>query len=306
MKIYFSPEGPGSTPSASPAPAAPAAPEAAPASQPAPAAAPASESSSNSSLIPKDVLAIFEHNPFDQPTDPAAQTPAAAPSPAEQQGQPPAPAATATPPAPGADLGTLQQQIALLTEHALRTPATPPQGQPQAPDVALPQHGYSFTLPEPLVAAMASENPVERGQAIGALIQGTAQHVHREVVRHMRAEFARVMPQFVQQQIQAATHQQALATDFYSAYPQFNNPAIKQLVGTIAPQVAHRMGAQGWTVELRDAIAREVQNILQSVNGQAPQPAAPAPQAPGMPQILNGGARPAPAPVNDIEATLFG
>ena len=48
-----------------------------------------------------------------------------------------------------------------------------------------------MTIPDGLDVALISDDPVVRKQAIGALVQGTAQTVHREVVKSMRQEFAR-------------------------------------------------------------------------------------------------------------------
>jgi hypothetical protein len=253
--------------------------------------------------MPQEVRDIFEFDPFQQAA-PAGAEPAAAPASADNQPTPAAPT-QAPQAAPGPDLTGLQAQVAVITDHLLRAPAAAPSPQAAPPEVPLPTHGYAFTIPDALVAAMASDNPAERGQAIGALVQGTARNIHSEVVRHMRGEIMRAVPQLIQRAIAESSTQQAVANDFYGTYPEFNRPEIKQLVGTIAPQVAQRMGIQGWTPALRDAVAQEVRNLLASVSGQVPQaqPQTPMPQAP---TLLNGGARPAAAPVNDVIDTLFG
>jgi hypothetical protein len=75
--------------------------------------------------------------------------------------------------------------------------------------------------------------------------------------------------------------------DFYGTYPQLNQPALRQVVATVARDVIASRGNDGsWNPALRDAIAQRVFGLLQATQGG--QPGAPAAFAPP--------AAPAPAP----------
>ncbi len=308
---------PAAQPSAPAAPAAPSAPAAAP--QPAPSApsqpsgaAPASEPSMVNTQIgdvPADILALFNGEPAlpstPEPVQPQpGQTPQAVqPQPGATPGAPAPQVPTPTPaapvaPQPGQD-PALAAAIATLADTVSRLPAGQPQPQAQPPvdQVELPQHGYVFNIPDGLDTALISDDPATRKTALGSLVQGTAQTIHREVIKSMRAEFGRVLPQIVQGMISQQRTQQNVAQDFYGTYKEFANPVFRPLVQQVAMQIVRETGARGWTPDLRDKIGQRMREVLQGAGfaaGAQPQPQVPQPQLPNGPAAITpGGARPA-------------
>lgn len=310
-------EGGGSPAAAAPAPAPAAAP--APASDPAPAAAaePPATVRTNIGEIGADIQALFDYDPFSgEPAAAPAQPLPAAPAqpqaePAAQQPaapQVPDPAATPAQPAAGPTqpdaLAVIAQVLASQQQQLQQTQQTQQQAQqPQQPDVEIPQHGYQFNIPEPLINALASENPVERSQAVQAVMMTTARTVHQEVVRSLRAEMARAVPNLIQGQIQEHQRRQAVFNDFYGKYPQFSDPRLRPVVVQTAQQIATARGFQGWSPELRDAVGAHLTQLFAAVGGQPMAPAAaPAAALPAAPVIVPSAARPAgSAPVNHVE-----
>ena len=318
LPLYAPDETGGGQPSApsgggSSSPAA-SAPSAEPAGSPSPAptggsgveGAPAAPSTRSTSIgeIPSDIMALFNGDPISPTSEPVqaqpGQTPPAGPLDGSPQGVDPsaqqAPQQAATVPQ-GPSAEALAAQISTLTEIVSRQqPAAPQQPQgPQAPEVAIPDHGYQFNIPEGLDTALVSDDPATRRTALQALIQGTSRTVHTEVVKSMRQEFARILPQIVNSMITQSRSQQNVAQDFYGKYTQFANPIFRPLVQQIGMQVARERGAQGWTPELRDAIGERVLQVLQAAGfqGQGGAPQVPAPSLNGPAAIVPGGARPA-------------
>lgn len=268
---------------------------------PAPSPAPAMRTTAIGD-IPEDIMSLFDGTPVSEPvqaqpgqTPPAAQPPGSQP-PAVEPGAPgaPQPGGPQVPQGPSAE--ALAAQISTLTDIVSRQAQGPaPAAGPQPPEVALPDHGYQFSIPEGLDTALVSDDPATRRTALQALIQGTSRTVHTEVIKSMRQEFSRILPQIVNSMITQSRSQQSVAQDFYGKFQQFSNPVFRPLVQQIGMQVAREMGAQGWTPELRDAIGARVTQVLQSAGFQAPggAPQAPAPSLNGPAAIVPGGARPA-------------
>lgn len=279
---------------------------------PAPSSTPSTTVETNIGPVEKDIMALFDHDPFAAPSEPtpaaptepaaqpqvtpepAAPTPPAA-TPTAQPAQPAAPQAGVVPP----ELAALQARIDTLTQVVAQQPvgqppATAAAAQPTQDDVSLPQHGYVFQVPDQLVAGLASDNAAERQQALGALIQGTATNVHREVIRAMRQELSQVLPQLMGRHIEQHQRRVEIFNDFYNSYPQFSNPVLRPLVAQVANQVATATGAREWSPQLKQAIAQHLANTLNGVQPQAA-PIPPAPVPPTPPVITPGGVRP-PAP----------
>lgn len=308
----------------SPAPAAPSAPAPAAPSQPS-GAAPSSEPAMVSTQIgdvPADIMALFNGDPAipssSEPVQPQpGQSPSAVqPQPGATPGAVPPQVPSATPPVPvapqpGSD-PALAAAIATLAETVSRMPAggqPQPQGQPQAPEVELPQHGYVYNIPDGLDTALVSDDPATRKTALASLVQGTSQTIHREVVKAMRAEFGRVVPTIVQNMISQHRTQQNVAQDFYGTYKEFANPVFRPLVQQVAMQIVRETGAAGWTPDLRDKIGQRMREVLQSAGFAAgQQPVQPQlPQAPiGPAAIMPGGSRPAAVvdPTNQFRELL--
>lgn len=246
--------------------------------------------------IPADIMSLFDGTPLSEPVQAQpGQTPPAAPPAGSQPGE--QPLGPPTPPPGGPSAEALAAQISTLTDIVSRQAAgqQPQPAGPPVPDVELPSHGYQFTIPEGLDTALISDDPATRRTALQALIQGTSRTVHSEVVRSMRAEFGRILPQIVNSMMQQSRSQQSVAQDFYGKFTQFTNPVFRPLVQQVGMAVARETGATAWSPELRDMIGERVMQVLQSAGFQ-PQgtpPPAPPPGLNGPAAIVPGGARPA-------------
>ena len=262
--------------------------------------------------IPDDIMSLFDGEPQasppasppqegeGEPTVPPSPVPSAAPQPGQEATpgapQPQVPPSSApTAPDPAVLAGQVQTLTQLVSQQ-LRQGQPPSSQGPSAPaEVALPDHQYQMTIPDGLDVALISDDQNVRKQAIGALVQGTAQTVHREVVKSMRAEFSRVLPAIIQQHIVQSRQQTAVAQDFYGTFPQYAHPAFKPIVAQLAQQVAAETGARQWSVELRNKVGERLGQLVAAVSGQAiPGPAVPGPSLPpsGPAAISPGGARP--------------
>jgi len=259
-----------------------------------PAATPPSTSKSVSTQIgdmPADIKALFDGDPVPEPQSAVPAEPSAAPA----SGEPIPEQETVAPLAPveqQLDPVALQSRIDTLTDLVARSmqaqQAPAPAPADVAPEVSLPGHGYQMTIPDGLDTALISDNPVERKQALQALVMGTARTVHTEVVKAMRAEFASVLPRVVQNNLAQSQQQQSVFNDFYGTYPEFSAPQFRPLVQQVARQVANEMRANTWSPDLRDALGNRLRQLLASAS------ARPAPsQAPQAPAVLSSSSRPA-------------
>lgn len=274
-------------------------------------------------LIAQDIRSIMDFDPFGpeeqdgQPPSPAT-TEATPPAPAGEQnvvGTPPtgAPAAAPTappPPPPPTPDQALREAAAALAQSAQQIPQVIREAQaPQAPtapksDEYAPrtEQGQNIDygmvmqqIPDQLIQGIASENPVERKQAVGQLL-GVAMHIaHRQAVAHavnqLRDEFSRVMPVFVQEQIQSFQTQQEVFNDFYGAFPHLSNPAIRPIVQREAKNLAAQLGVRGWSEDFRQRLGEHVTTMLRQFA--APVTPPPPTQAP----VMSGpSARPAMPP----------
>lgn len=255
-------EGSGGDPVAAPA----AAPEAA-------SAAPAETSSGISDEI-RSILAFdpFEEGALDE-VKPAAPAPTAPePAPVAPVAEP-APAAAPVVDPLQATVQSLQETVQALPEAVRQATQPPAPAAPQVDDFH-PRDGDQMlnyvqvmsSIPEAALNGLISENPLERKQAL-AQVLGVAMHVtHRlatkQAVEQLRGEFSRVMPVFVQEQMQAETTRREIHNDFYTKYPQLNHPALKQVVMREAANLAPRLGVRAWTPEFRDQLGAHVMSML--------------------------------------------
>ena len=201
-----------------------------------------------------------------------------APQPGTQQPQPAdgsdAQQASSTDP-----LTEVKGQIAELT-NLLSSQATQQQNQEQQAEAtpldSVPD--YNFEVPDQLVSMLASEDAGERKQAIAALVRGTAQTVHQqmlEVVKHVQES----VPNTIQQHVQQQQVQQQVNTEFYGKYPQLNNPNLRPVVAKVAQGLMQQQLAVGiqpsWSPQFMEQVGGEVLKLL-NMQQQAPA-ATPAP-----------------------------
>lgn len=156
------------------------------------------------------------------------------------------------------------------------------QQQPQGPLDVLPS--YAYNIPDQLQVGLNSEDPAVQKQALGALLQGVSQTVHRNLAQAVQQFIPHFIGQVVPQLVQGQLLSHQIQTDFYGTYSELDNPAIKPMIAQVAHDIFTRTGAQAWTPQLKQQIA---QAVYQTLGRQMPMPG----QQPGQqfmpqPQIL--------------------
>lgn len=165
---------------------------------------------------------------------------------------------------------------------------------------------YQFEIPQQLMQMLDSEEPTDRMQGLQYLMQGLARSVHRTMLEQTQGMMTAYVPSQLQQYTQQQEQISTVRNDFYSTNTDLNVPELRPIVSQIAAQVMQEQNAQGWTPDLRDAIAQRVRAVLSY--GQTSQQPTPA-QTEQPPQLLDQGSR---GPVqgktvqDDIINTLFG
>ena len=159
----------------------------------------------------------------------------------------------------------LQTQISqMMTRN--QTPTQVPQGLGKTPEqVSDPVPDYNLDVPDVLMEAIRGEDPLRAKQAMSALATGLAQSVHQTVRAEYEAKLAQV-PQTVQSQMDTRSQQQQIYDDFYTTYPELNQPQFKAMIPVIANQAAQELGVSGWTTQLRDEIARRASPLVPTLH----------------------------------------
>lgn len=245
-----------------------------------------------------------------QPAQPSAAQPEG--QAAQQQGTQNAP----VPPQPNDELSKLRQQVARLEGIAqtVQRPQQQPQGK-SAEQQQVQQEAFRFgvELPQNVWAALDSEDVnVRRGaftQVMNAFASMAAQQAYQRALQDVEPRLRQVyteIPQYMSQQQQVQQQMRAVYDDFYKSFPALANPALQQMVRSVAGQVMQETGQTSWSPQLRDAVGQRAMQVLQQATGSAPQQQAPQ-QAPRPAQISRNGtsARPAPAPSNEDPVSLF-
>jgi hypothetical protein len=178
---------------------------------------------------------------------------------------------------PPSDLEALRREVQELRafREGLMAVAGTPQGAPAAPDVEVP--AYQYSVPDELLAGFVSEDMNERRNALALMATNVSRYTHEQVVRHMRKEFAAVVPRMVEQLVSFRDAAREIAMDFYGTYKQLDNPALRPIVEQTARAIQQERGYQQWGPEFRDEIARRVFGLLGA--------SAPAPQRPATPMV---------------------
>lgn len=172
---------------------------------------------------------------------------------------------------------------------------------PAAPTVEMPS--YAFQIPDQIMALMASENPVERKQGVGVMLQGVARNVHHHVVTSMRRELAQVLPRLVTHVASNRDTARNVFQDFYGTYKELNVPELRPLIVATAEQVAQEIGATTWDDRLKKAIYDRVVATLNAARGQ--QNGGQVPQAPAPPAMVPSGVRNAPSGVSGDQKEML-
>jgi hypothetical protein len=226
------------------------------------------------------------------PTPPLPLVPVAPTAPPVMPAPPPLDP-NAPPPVAKTEAQIMAEAAAAFKEAAtaLKQPApATPQQAPQQPepdefaprdDNDQPLDYRQINIPDQLLNAMNSENPMERKAAVTQLISSSMATAHRMAVsqstRMMQQTIARVLPGYVAERIQQHERQREVFTDFYQTYPDLSAPAIRPIILEQAQALQKHYGNPGWTPQFRDALGTHVRNMLR---GFAPPTGAPAPAAP--------------------------
>lgn len=213
--------------------------------------------------------------------DKAASDPAGGEAPKQQEATP-----APTPDTRDQMLEDLRQQNKMLFETLQRV--TQPAGQPQEqqqeePEVEVPT--YNYNIPQQYVDALASEDPNVRQQSLLEIVRGVSQTVHREVVKQVRGEMREYVPQAAQAVSKRAQTQQDARSDFYSNHPNLDQAWLRPAIVQIASEVVSQQfpGAQGWTPQIRDAVAEEVYKRMPHLRPQQQQAQPAQQQVPSVP-----------------------
>lgn len=215
------------------------------------------------------------------------------------------PAASATPEVPDAAYRQIADQLATIAASAARPQNVEPENTgPKKP-------AFGFNIPDPLVAALSSQDPVEFKQGLGAFAQGVAQVVFEQTIAYQDSLYKpqlESLPSLMLQAVQQMQHNKSVEQDFYGTYKELDNPMLRPVVKQVATQVASELGKSAWDAELRDATAKRVKELMAFAVGQQQQPAQTS--APAARMLSNQGTRPAvnasvDAVSRDIVDTLF-
>ena len=156
---------------------------------------------------------------------------------------------------------------------------------------------YNFDIPDAMVQAFNSGEPEQVRQGLKALVQGVGQTVHQQVrdeyqkklderSREIYQASVRHSTGSVEQRQQAQQFASGVFQDYYSKYPDHQNPAVRPLVQQVARNIAAQRGAKGWSAQLRDEIGQAVENYRKQMAG------SPSQQKQNPPHQTSQGARP--------------
>lgn len=252
------------------------------------------------------------------PAQPASLTPApAAPPAAPVDGQAQAPssdptvqALTAQVQALTAHIAQLQSQLSQPQGAGTPTPQAGPGAQPQE-DPLLTQNplaDYRLAIPDDVANAVFNEDPQIARQGMTHLVNSLARMVHDRVIRHA--------DQVVQQRItsygtqaQLSQQQEQMRQQYYTAFPQHNDPGIQFIVAQEAQQMWAANPNLQWDTNAMNALGARVNarlgataTVVQQPQGQ--QPAAQGQPAPRPAAQMGSSTRPAANPA-DNEGTFI-
>lgn len=174
---------------------------------------------------------------------------------------PKAPVAPVPPVPPKPDPAASGEAALRETAQAIRdlvaktAPAAADKPEPTAPK-------FNLGIPDQLLGALRSEDPAEFKLGMTSVLNGVANHVYNTIQESIQKEFLPAIPQMIERYVENIRQQQAVATDFYGAYPSLANEALKPFVQQVGAHIAQQRAAAGkslaWGPELRDEIANYI------------------------------------------------
>jgi hypothetical protein len=236
-----------------------------------------------------DVAALLRSEPgtFGDPQPEPGDSPT--PEPEAEQPAPSSPEVAGPTEAP-APAATFDPELEQLKGFYRGLQAVPQQQQqPTAPQQPQPP-GYAYDINDQMLRAVTSEDMRERAAALQAFAVNLSQTVHQRAVQQVREEIAQVLPQYVQQTALQEYQRREIARDFYGKFPELDRPEVAPVVAQIAQQVMTETRANGWTPQVRDAVAGRVRAVLGAVANPVQQRPAPQMAAPSaQPMTANPG-----------------
>lgn len=269
------------------------------------------------------------------PPPPPAPAPATPPPPGLEAptavpGTPPSPPAPAAPAVDEgvlkaasleAQVGALQAELAKLRGQQPPAPGTQP--APGAPAATLGTDGqpeevrYNLSIPDPLFAAIMSEDPAQNRLGMTTLVNSLATNIHTNLRNEINSRLAAMQSRQEQdrtQQEQTAALAEA-RTQYFQRFPQHNDPLIGPILSQQVRQLAVEYPNLPWDDNYMNALGARVNAALAKLTGQAtPVPPAPPPPPPPTPRPAAmlpigaprpGGVEPDPFNSEDTIASTF-
>lgn len=238
-----------------------------------------------------------------QPAEPGDGTSSAPPA---QPGATPTPAPAAATPAPAPvsaealRIQSLEAQLEGLQAALQQARANPPAAGAQPPSGPgggsgpaddLPR--YNLNLPQPVAAAIMSDDESQAIAGITHMMNSLATIVHHNVRLEMSQRFGQLFQAARDQdsQSQTATAIEQAREDYYKAFPAHKDPLILPLIQSETMQMAAEFPGLGWNEQYRNALGTRVEARLNQLrggpagsNGGTPPPAQPAASLPSGPR----------------------
>lgn len=221
---------------------------------------------------------ILDFNPFSEQAPQEEEEPEATSGNEEETEEPaPTPPVEETPPTPPTPPPAPDYNKELL--EAIR--ALPQQIKPTEPPKPTPAEefpSYLYEIKDDLVNAIRAEDPAIVRQAIQYIVQQTALSVHKNLRQEYRTHTQDAVQRYVQTHVKQTRESDEVQTDFYSRYPELNNPAGRSVVIAAAQSLFTDSAPPRYTPQLGDQIAKKAKELIASIAGVPPGPPA-APEA---------------------------
>lgn len=214
------------------------------------------------------------------------QAPAQQPAPAPAPAAPPAAPASGTAPAPSQDptVQALTAQVQALTAHIAQLT----QGGPQGVGQQAPQQGqgeqqpqqhplmdYRLAMPDDVASAVFNEDPGVARQGLTHVINAVGKEIHSRVIRHVDELIGQKLQSYGQQ-TSTQQQQERMRQEYFTSFPQHNDPATQLIVAQEAQVMWGANPALAWDENAKNALGARV-NARLGVAAQQPQQQ-PAPQ----------------------------
>jgi len=249
--------------------------------------------------------APVEGTPTTPPAPAAAPAPTPAPTPAETPAPlpelgggaaPPSPEPAAAPPSTDPrdlQLASLTAQVealqAMLQQQPTPSAPTPTETPEQetARLVKPEEYAYNLSIPPPVLESIFNEDATKASNGLHHLINNLAGIIHRNVLVAARRDLDkfRVDQQSEQGQTQFQQAQAAAQNEYYTTYPQHNDPVIKMIVAQQAQKLGEEYPQLPWGDQFKLALGARVEQALGALRGAQPAAptAGPTPVAPSAP-----------------------